>query len=155
MILKKLKEKAMKGNLKPREIKFRAWDKKGKRFGYFVFHPNSICYPYSEYFEHEVGCERVGFKGVDNSWQQYTGLKDENEKEIYEGDIVRSFSQGFNVGEEKINIVQWDDGAEGGENYRKAQFSPINYIWFNLRSCEVIGNIFENPELLEAIDNPK
>ena len=83
---------------------------------------------------------------------QSTGLKDKSGQEIFEGDIV---SDGFDIGDikshktlgfymvDKKGVERWfSDGAtiEGFEEYVKTAFKNI----------EVIGNIYENPELLEA-----
>ena len=71
---------------------------------------------------------------------QYTGFKDKNGKEIYEGYIVRE-----KYGVEIPMVVTWDDagfrtlGKHNGEQY-------VGYV---KDSCEVIGNIYENPELLK------
>lgn len=70
---------------------------------------------------------------------QYTGFKDKNGKEIYDGYIVRE-----KYGVEIPMVVTWDDagfrtlGKHNGEQY-------VGYV---KDSCEVVGNIYENPELL-------
>ena len=79
--------------------------------------------------------------------EQYTGLKDKNGKEIYEGDIVFFFTEHFDKatggfdGEDEHNAtVEWFDNG----------FAFIDKIPYDPNiECEVIGNIHENPELLE------
>ena len=66
--------------------------------------------------------------------EQFTGLHDKNGKEIYEGDIVTD-------GVGKYKII-YDLKLAGYQPYCIFRDDPENY-------CEVIGNIYENPELLE------
>ena len=71
---------------------------------------------------------------------QYTGLKDKNGKKIFEGDI-------FSLGDKKIlYIVEWiDNGFEGRQS---GNSSTVGLTYWN-RDIEVIGNIYDNPELLK------
>ena len=95
---------------------------------------------------------------------QYTGLNDKNGKPIYEGDIVL-WGNGMRAKYQIIYLL----GSFGllrmeGRQYDDSDFIPLlacKCIWIGNRdfytfenlcpqSCEVIGNIYENPELLEA-----
>ena len=78
---------------------------------------------------------------------QYTGLKDKNEKRIFEGDICEMVYDGIS----HIYVIVWDNeeqdfkGTNGKENYGR------NFQYMGC--CEeifVLGNIFDNPELLEG-----
>lgn len=83
--------------------------------------------------------------------QQYTGLKDCNGKEVYEGDILRAKVCTFeNNWEEAIGWVKFDNASFYFIN------NKINLISLKetlLSMTEIIGNIFENPELLETKTN--
>ena len=120
-----------------REIRFRAWDNKQKEFHTWEsLKCNSISVAYL-------------FNNTDLRLLQYTGLKDKNGKEIYEGDICRCWGGvEFNSYYEynKIYEVKWQGSGFDmiindcgyGWNYS----SGFDYI-------EIIGNIYENPELLK------
>jgi uncharacterized phage protein (TIGR01671 family) len=93
---------------------------------------------------------------------EYTGLKDKNDKEIYEGDIINfhryMFSDGFNkpieiTRKDFVSAVEFDE--EEAKYTFKNQFcheyideegEPDKSLWGSVR---VIGNIYENPELIE------
>lgn len=80
---------------------------------------------------------------------QYTGLKDENGKEVYEGDIVEAtycVDGCYYDTEDEYSVIQWDDKQCGFNIMFKDELlsSPISYYV----SFEVVGNIYENPELL-------
>ena len=94
---------------------------------------------------------------------QYTGLKDKNEKEIYEGDIVTGTKHPF-MENEKQNyvgiVVFYEDAAQFGYEYKcvnkdkRGISNGINNEFAankNLicEELEIIGNIYDNPELLE------
>jgi len=115
-----------------REIKFRAWDEKAKK----MIYPTEIMSITSTGQVHIMNiCD-------DNLIALFfTGLKDKNGKEIYEGDIV---------GEEGIvYLVEFEDGM-----FELAHGTPlIDWIYARERQgleIEIIGNIHENPELLEG-----
>ncbi len=114
-----------------REIKFRVWDKKEKR----MFKPKSLIWTYVFLIEEEGRSQRYGSGEVE--LMQYTGLKDKNGKEIYEGDIVdgRRYYRPKLYGK---RIVKWD-------------FYDLHDLenWCSRKEVEVIGNVWENPEILE------
>ena len=105
----------------------------------------------------------VDVKGVEI--MQFTGLLDKNGKEIYEGDIVRIFHRKWYLnaptewkvfklksGKEQLGAVYFD---ENDYRYRAKcleNFSPVfdNCGEHGTRHFEVIGNIYENPELLKS-----
>jgi len=91
-------------------------------------------------------------------FQEFTGLKDKNGKEIYEGDIVKWFADCV----DKFAIIEygWNGGfvakrisnnADLRINYDFQSFIPVTIMGFE---GEVIGNIYENPNLIELISAP-
>ena len=72
---------------------------------------------------------------------QYTGLKDKNGIEIYEGDIISHYAFNHQKSFFIEDAVSWDDFYTGFVGPGLAS------EW---SSCEVVGNIHENPELLEG-----
>jgi uncharacterized phage protein (TIGR01671 family) len=75
-----------------------------------------------------------------NSIGQFTGLKDKNGKEIYEGDIIHHSDSILR--ENEIVVVGYLDGA-----FTLFNKEGINLLHVKYPCCEVIGNIYENPEL--------
>lgn len=114
-----------------REIKFRAWDKDRKVMRSALgIDPRS-----KKIIAFLLPDEGGGQKEYENcELMQYTGLKDKNEKEIYEGDIVRSKETNT------ILTVRWD------EAYCITGFTITNDM---AKVIEIIGNIYENPDLLK------
>ena len=80
---------------------------------------------------------------------QFTGLKDKNQKEIYEGDIIKGVGV-TSYNKSVIRRVAFDDASARfglSDVNRNITFEPLKWISFPL---EIIGNIYENPELLES-----
>ena len=115
-----------------REIKFRAWNKKDKvmAMGSFTLREAILFTKHSE-------------TDTDNYiYLQYTGLKDKNGKEIYEGDIIYTGEYDF--------VVEWTTEQLPHFNGRNISVTTRNDLnWSFMRDdIEVIGNIYENPDLL-------
>lgn len=122
-----------------REIKFRGYNRKNKQWLYGFYLQNCghhfVC---SDEFaqkgkswdDYEVDSETVG---------QFTGLTDKNGREIYEGDVVRYSDESDDDYPRHgvVDSVVFEDGC----------FWPVSESWAHDK--EVIGNIHDNPELLE------
>ncbi|BDR66996.1 hypothetical protein K144312032_12240 [Clostridium tetani] len=81
------------------------------------------------------------YKVFEESVGQYTGLKDKTGKEIYEGDI-------YHIGDKNIRyVVVWNDTRLIGKQLGSNSYAGLSY-WQD--KIEIIGNIYENPELLEG-----
>jgi len=119
-----------------REIKFRAWDENRKKWVYFrldeIVNINHESLTDDEWAF--IQLKNIG---------QYTGLKDKNGREIYEGDIVKGTGKN-----PIIYVVEWLDSYGGFAFVDKEKAIPAYEFLVNF--CEVIGNIYENLELLEV-----
>ncbi len=130
-----------------REIKFRAWDKHAKKMGkvtgiifsdvqhtlvryQYVDDKGRIVDDQSHIDEKGCGCVAL---------MQYTGLKDKNGVEVYEGDVLKCRTQ-------IVKTTRWIELKEVIEDIRQA------YHFINFDDLEIIGNIYNNPELLEATE---
>uniref|UniRef100_A0A6M3KB66 Putative YopX protein n=1 Tax=viral metagenome TaxID=1070528 RepID=A0A6M3KB66_9ZZZZ len=111
-----------------RDIKFRVFDRKNRCFKYAIFDNGGWDFGESKFIQ------------PDTEWMQYTGLKDKNGKEIYEGDVLAD-----DWGKEQ---VIWDNSGfclvnSHGEYCQRCEYHIVIKL-------EVIGNIYESPALLEG-----
>jgi len=123
-----------------RNIKFRAWD------GQKIVHVDSMNY------------EASASSMVANGWllpgtiMQFTGLKDKNDKEIYEADIIEYMNP--DTKKIKIHFVAWSQKKTmyilrfGPTDEETARLSNILNA---IDRFSIVGNIYENPELLTKI----
>ena len=139
-----------------RNIKFRGktGTTEGKKWVYgYLYKIKSF---FSEDYQYFIKNEHLQETSVDEETiGQYTGLKDKNGKEIYEGDIIE-FSYDMFVGNFDTFVakgkVVFEEGAfyvEVFENERTTKDEAYLLYSINLDTIEVIGNIYDNPELLE------
>ena len=77
----------------------------------------------------------------------YTGLRDKNGKEIYEGDILLVQLQDYGCPKVELFQVLWDDS---NVRYKLIDKNGDSWGFDNSSPMEVIGNIYENKELLEV-----
>ena len=122
-----------------RELKFRACDKTNKKMV-------DTCIPrYEDMLSPSI--ESL-IKELEEEWNyvimQYTGRKDKNGKEIFEGDII---SAKYNKDDTpKIGIIEWRNVVSGSGFYFITKLGTTG--WINTES-EIIGNVHEHPELIK------
>lgn len=81
---------------------------------------------------------------------QYTGLTDKNGKKIFEGDIIKVHVETLTKMWDIIGVVENYNASYGFYYENRQHFIAFNKTSWNVRWYEVIGNIYDNPELLEV-----
>lgn len=161
-----------------RTIKFRAWDDGKKEWlcgyempnlgGFSLIGETVLLGEWSRVIDQFV-FERDGHKSDELKIMQYTGLKDKNGKEIYEGDIIwHEFSHKKGQKREaredghKFQIIYENNWGSfiADEIVKQGEFQELWHLaqdakWTDderilMTEFEIIGNIYENPELLET-----
>lgn len=128
--------------MEKREILFRGWNKKNKKwlYGYYLVNrgehfisPDEFVNPLASYEDYVVDADSVG---------QYTGLKDAKGVKIFEGDVI--------VDESYPYIIQYHEEYSQFVAVPKPDVTIAFYQqWVNERGLVVIGNVYEDKELIE------
>ena len=120
-----------------REIKFRGYSYLVKEWVYgYLYNNNDQWY---------IGTKELDYMVVPESIGEFTGKVDCNDKEIYEGDIV---TRNYFSPQEGFCVVFFDDAAFLLDNINSSWFDA----WYSHErwgELEVVGNIYESPEILE------
>ena len=129
-----------------REIKFRAWIKELneiREVEYINFWKKMISFPNKFCKEYYLNAD---FDEIE--LMQYTGLKDKNNKEIYEGDIVKLRAN------DGIGVIKYYDewGAFVVEYIKPRPLAVLGMNYYK-EDIEILGNIYENSELLKENNN--
>lgn len=131
-----------------REILFRGKRKDNGKWAYgYLYIRNDGQYEisfYSKYFD----SERFTYDVIPETVGQYIGLTDKNGKKIFEGDILR---RAYHPHEDVA--IEWSDGSFRFREVNKPKdygYSCVCCIQNAVSRLKIIGNIYDNPELLEA-----
>jgi len=141
--------KELQDSIGKREIKFRAWDKKRKEWVNWHYHcideNGTVSFYKSNILEADENFPIL---------MQYTGLKDKNDKEIYEGDIVRYYIMQNGTEMNGVGFIVYDEGFS--QFVCRAKIKGLNdlqdyplRVEMRFTEFKVIGNIFENSNLIK------
>ena len=152
-----------------RDIKFRAKDKDGCwRYGNLAtgIYKGGWCPVIQEEYEYEYESLPI-MESLKEYWiinnktiGQYTGLKDKNGKEIYEGDVLKQVKKSSREGYESTSYDKnnFEVVFKYGSFWLQRPYGDSAYIrdfpnideFVGFECFEIVGNIYENPELLET-----
>lgn len=129
-----------------RKIKFRAWDKVKQIWCNYKIDDGTVYF-----MDNDTGCLYRNYPGKYENFDlmQYTGIKDINNIEIYEGDIVKLSKENSNFKE--IGVVKFDENKASYVLETQDDDLSYNISYYNYHKVyyRVIGNIYENKELLK------
>ena len=128
-----------------REIKYRAWLKEEEKMvNVSLMSLTEKWIGYHIFYEEEKK-KKFEFSDSENfELMQYTGIKDKNDVEIYEGDLVKIL--------DNVNETICEVRFEYGGHILKNRDLREELLYLEERFMEVVGNIYENPELLELLE---
>lgn len=125
--------------------RYRAWDKHRQKM---IANDELIIWNGNVYANDskKLTCNNLKGWSIDDEYlMQSIGLKDKNGKEVFVGDIVKMSKDVYSEST-YYEVVRHRGGA-----YRLESKQHGCELWLRHTDCEVVGNIYENPELLEAI----
>ena len=133
-----------------KQVKFRAWEKSSKE----------MIEVYDIDFAGGIINFNTAWRGLEEvELMQYTGLKDKNGKEIYEGDIIKFNHSGYpyvvivqNIEADGAKLINITKDEFNKQNYKQLLYNHLYHKYFTLVDAfnpEIIGNIYENLDLLK------
>ena len=129
-----------------RKIKFRAWDKVKQIWCNYKIDDGTVYF-----MDNDTGCLYRNYPGKYENFDlmQYIGIKDINNIEIYEGDIVKLSKENSDFKE--IGVVKFDENKASYVLETQDDDVSYNISYYNYHKVyyRVIGNIYENKELLK------
>ena len=138
-----------------RDIKFRAWHKTLNKIlnVYIISQQTDGMGVYTYKCQGWYGNNnQVVFAYDQVIWMQYTGLKDKQGREIYEDDIIlikEFIDRGDGVYDDDLAKICFYDGCFVCDTKIETGFKEYLYVVSSVYEVEIIGNIYENPELLK------
>ena len=136
-----------KGECRMRDILFKAKTCNGEWVQGLLAHKDNKWYISNKEgmpFAFEVRPETIG---------QYTGLKDKNDKKIFEGDLIILMDRWYCAVEYDVENARFILNGEYVKNEDEDEVTHSSFAPYYQNEIEVIGNIFDNPELLNYADN--
>ena len=148
-----------------REHEYRVWDKENKKMNYDgrIEHSHgstelSLTFDGSIKEDFTCCCDNETDYSGEESYiiMEWTGLKDKNNKKIYEGDIVKS---DFTCGHKNsLEVIEWDNDNCGFDELGYDYCCPNPYCdsyMLDKKTIEVVGNKIQNPELTDRLISNK